>query len=89
MNYVEKLKQAITEEMLGQPEDLIEVYTLLGLMLGPLVDGEDVHNAWTVWKNKTDPDNEYIVRYEDLAPEVQELDTKYADAIVRAVIACK
>lgn len=85
MNYVEEVRQAIVEEMRGLPAELIDLYTLLGVMMGPLVDNEDVHNAWAVWQNRIKPDHKSLVRFEDLSPEVQDLDSKYRDAIIRAV----
>jgi hypothetical protein len=85
MNYVEKLRANIVEELAGLPDELIDLYTLLGVMFGPLVDSENVHDAWSVWQNKINPNHKSLVRFEDLPEEIQKRDDKYRDAIVRAV----
>jgi hypothetical protein len=41
-----------------------------------------VHDAWSVWRNKTDPDHRSLIPFDDLTPEVQQLDSKYREAII-------
>jgi hypothetical protein len=45
-----------------------------------------VHHAWSAWRAETKPDHRSLVPFEDLTPDVQELDSAYRDAI-RAVAA--
>ena len=42
---------------------------------------ENVHDAWSTWRDATRPDHPSLVPFAELAPDVQELDRKYADAI--------
>jgi hypothetical protein len=41
------------------------------------------HDAWAVWRNTTRPDHPSLVPFDQLTPDVQELDRTYMDAIHR------
>jgi len=85
MNYIQEVKEMLDEKlkMSGtEYEDLLEVYTLLVLIKGIDCTNEDVHDAWSVWQNKIDPTHQSLTFFEGLTEEVQELDSKYRDAII-------
>jgi hypothetical protein len=83
MNYVARFEEELTRELDDCDEELIKLYSLLGLVLGVNVTLQDVHDAWAVWKNETTPEHRSLVPFGELTPEVQELDRKYMDAIHR------
>lgn len=90
MNYIDEIAQAIhwrTEGTAVIPGDdlaLYRIYAVLCLVQGQGTDNEDVHDAWVAWRAATKPDHRSLVPFTDLAPDVQEKDTPYRDAI-RAV----
>lgn len=85
MNYAEKLKQAIATELPGLPEDLLNLYALLGFTCGIWVTNAEVHDAWAVWQNTVNPKHPSLLPYDDLSPVIRELDTEYREGIIRAV----
>ena len=86
-NYItqiaERIRAAIDPDKL--PEDgldqLFSSYALLALSKGVRVSNEDVHDAWSVWATEFDPQNDSIVPFDDLSPDVQDQDTIFRDAI--------
>jgi hypothetical protein len=89
MNYIEELRQAIWAELPNLGEDLLDLYTLVGCVRGIETSNFDVHEAWSVWKNRTMPDHRSLIPFEELTAEVQDLDSKYRDGIIRAVKAVR
>jgi hypothetical protein len=85
MNYVEKVRSQLRIELEGLDKELLELYTLLGVMLGTEVAKDYVHDAWSVWQNRKNPEHKSLVPFEELSPQIQDLDTKYVEAIIRAV----
>jgi hypothetical protein len=85
MNYVQKFKEALGAEFgrcgLDVDDDLLELYTLLGMMLGVNVRLRDVHEAWAVWRNRTNPQHKSLIPFDDLSKEVQDLDLPYCRVI--------
>ncbi len=84
MTYAAEAVDAVAEALPGLDEDLCRLYAQLALVKGEKTSLEDVHDAWALWRLRTRPDHPSIVPFEELSPEVQELDWPYADAI-RAV----
>jgi hypothetical protein len=86
-NYITEVAQKIREQISPDklPADgldqLFASYALLALSRGTSVSNEDVHDAWSVWATQFDPENESLVPYESLGPDVQEQDTVFRDAI--------
>lgn len=80
-NYVQDVTADLAQRLPSCPPDLLEMYAQLVLTTGVITTLEDVHQAWSVWRNRTDPTHRSLVPFADLAPEVQELDRPYADAI--------
>lgn len=81
MNYVQKFKSRLKEELPNCDSSLLDLYTLLGLTVGKDVDNRDVHDAWSIWKNPVQADHRSLIPFNELSKEVQELDTKYTVAI--------
>jgi hypothetical protein len=54
MNYIQKARSILAEKI-DVEEDLLDVYTLLVFTTGSDTEIVDVHEAWAIWKNKTDP----------------------------------
>lgn len=86
MNYIQEIMEALRAEFPGKPDDLLELYALLVLVRGAAVEYEDVHDAWSIWQNRTRPDHKSLIPFDNLTPEVQELDAKYADGIRKIAV---
>jgi hypothetical protein len=85
-NYVEEIRARLAEILPTCDPALLDLYTLLGLEFGTATDEVMVHNAWSVWCNRTDPGHRSLIPFPFLSPEVQELDRKYVEAIHAAVV---
>ncbi len=86
MNYINKIKDELEKElkMKGTDyEDLLNVYALLVLTKGKNCTNEDVHDAWSVWQNKTMPEHRSLIPFGKLSKEVQDLDEPYRLAIIK------
>jgi len=85
MNYIEEIKKALDKELnMGEEyKGLLDVYALLVFVKGEECTSRDVHNAWSVWQNKTEPDHRSLIPFDDLTKEVQDLDDEYRDAIIK------
>lgn len=83
-NYVDRVVAELEGVLDDCDIDLLRYYALLVLVLGPETTEEDTHNAWALWRTATRPNHKSLVPFEGLAPDVQALETKYAEAI-RAV----
>ncbi len=86
MNYVEKVIEALSEELPGLDRDLLRLYALLAMTTGTETSLEDVHDAWSLWKNEIKADHKSLIPFSELTVEVQELDRKYADAIRKVAL---
>jgi hypothetical protein len=62
-------------------DDLFASYALLALSKGVEVTNEDVHDAWSAWASKYDPENDSLVPFEELNAKTQAEDTVFRDAI--------
>ena len=79
-NYIENVKHVLRKKI-DVEEDLLDLYALLVLVKAHGVTWQDVHDAWSVWRTKTDSQHKSIVPFEALSEEVQRMDKEYADAI--------
>lgn len=84
MNYIDALAARLGQILDGCDGELLRLYALLALVKGAEVTEEDVHHAWGAWRAATRPHHPHLIPFDELTPEVQALDTKYAAAI-RAV----
>jgi hypothetical protein len=90
VNYIDDIACQIGDEcgIRGVDRDengmrLLRIYAVLALSVGEQVTWEHVHDAWSAWRSDTKPDHKSIVWFDELAPNVQSLDAKYADAIAK------
>lgn len=81
VNYAQRIRTELAGRLPDCDDALLDLYTLLGLQYGAFVRLVDVHNAWAVWRNRTNPEHRSLIPFTSLPPEVQELDRPYVDAI--------
>ena len=90
MTYLDELAAQIEREIsaemlpLGNIGLLFRIYALLALAKGTAVTSCDVHNAWAVWMQETDPYHRAIRPYDELGGATQAADEPFVAAI-RAV----
>lgn len=60
---------------------LLRIYAVLALTVGERVTWENVHDAWSAWRADAMPRHKSLIPFAELAPDVQALDAKYAEAI--------
>lgn len=82
MTYIQQVVKDLGRELPGLAPELLDLYSLLVLVKGDDTTLEDVHDARAIWTNRIRPAHHSIIPFEDLTTEVQELDRKYADAII-------
>jgi hypothetical protein len=87
MSYATAARAALVRELgteyACEPE-LVDLYTLLVLVKSEEVTLKDVHDAWSIWRLRTQPDHPSIVPFEELEKSSQDYDLPYAQAIRRA-----
>lgn len=86
MNYVQQVQTKLKELLPNLDDDLLRLYTLLALVKQTDTTLEDVHDAWSVWQNITNPNHRSLLLFEELSVEIQELDCKYMEAIHEAAL---
>jgi hypothetical protein len=62
-------------------DELFDVYAVLLLAVGEDVTRRDVHNAWSAWMTRRDPNHESLVPFDELESSVQAADQPFVDAI--------
>jgi hypothetical protein len=87
VNYVQRVSFELEKRLPGLPPALLQLYTLLALEFGTTTDLVMVHNAWSVWCNAANPTHRSLIPFPHLAPDVQELDRPYMEAIHAACLA--
>lgn len=85
-NYVQSMIHRIRVELPDIEPDLAELYALLALTRGGECTLQDVHDAWAIWRNRSNPDHHSLIPFQYLSTEVQLLDGEYRDGIVRATL---
>ncbi|QBI56867.1 DUF7701 domain-containing protein [Streptomonospora litoralis] len=83
-NYAQAALDTVEAEAGHLEPDLARLYALLALVTGAETTAQDVHDAWSIWRTATNPHHSSLVPFRELAPETQELDQPFRDAIVRA-----
>ena len=87
MSYLDELaveiEREVPAEMLPGHDTklLFRLYALLLLAKGADVTAPDVHNAWAIWMQETDPGHHAIRPYEELDPAAQASDEPFVAAI--------
>ncbi len=84
-NYIHKIVEDLTAEMPGKPKELIDLYAMLAFTHGTWTNMEDVHDAWSIWQNRINPNHRSLVPFHELPPEIQEYDRKYMEIIHKVV----
>ena len=86
-SYIRKLAQEIRSKLDPSAlpdqglDELFDSYAVLALTKGVEVSNEDVHNAWSAWATKYYPDSDSLIPYQNLSKDVQDQDTRFAEAI--------
>jgi len=60
---------------------LYRLYAVLSFAKGSETTAEDVHDAWSAWAVVDRPDHRSAVPFDQLTPEVQQMDDLYVNAI--------
>lgn len=84
-NYIQIVEDKLEErlKMRGTPyEDLLQVYGLLVFVVGERCTKRNIHDAWSVWQNLTQPEHRSLLPFDELTREVQRLDEEYRRAVV-------
>lgn len=84
-SYVSEYRDELAALLPGCDAALLDLYTLLAVEFGPYTDLVHVHNAWSVWRNRTQPEHRSLIPFPYLVREVQELDRPHVEAIHAAV----
>ncbi|MCK5017872.1 MAG: hypothetical protein KAS32_12485 [Candidatus Peribacteraceae bacterium] len=85
MNYIQIIQDLLDKDlkMKDTPyEGLLETYAVLVLVVGEKCTKENIHDAWSVWQNKTRPNHNSLIPFLLLTKEVQDLDEKYKQAVI-------
>lgn len=80
-NYVQVVLDKLNAELPELDPELAQLYALLAVTKGTETSLEDVHDAWALWRNTTNPRHKSLVPFVELSADVQELDRTYMDAI--------
>lgn len=80
-NYIAAVNAKLAELLPDCEPDLIRFYALLALTAGVNTAEHDVHDAWSVWRDVSNPGHRSLVPFDELPAEVQALDAPYAQAI--------
>ena len=81
MNYI-NTAQARLKKIIDVPKELLDLYTLLIFVKGKNTTLEDIHDAWSIWRNNTNPIHKSLRPFNELPFGIQELDREYAKAVI-------
>jgi hypothetical protein len=80
-NYVQGVLYSLSDQLPTCDRTLLNLYALLVMTKGVKTSLKDVHDAWALWRNITNPDHRSLIPFDQLNPAVQELDREYMNAI--------
>jgi hypothetical protein len=80
MNYIQTARGLLSKKI-DVEEDLLDLYTLLVFATGADTELAHVHDAWAIWRDRTDPTHKSLLPFSELSKETQELDRKFVEAI--------
>lgn len=86
MNYIQNIQNLLEEELKMKGTDyegLLETYALLVFTVGEDCTKENIHDAWSIWQNKTQPKHKSLIPFNELTKEVQDLDEPYKLAVIK------
>jgi hypothetical protein len=87
MTYLDELaaqiKRQVPPNVLpeGNTTLLFRLYALLLLAKGQAVTAPDVHNAWAIWMQESDPNHHSIRPFQELDAETQASDEPFVETI--------
>jgi hypothetical protein len=81
MNYFEQVMSRLEELHPNMERDYYRAYALLVFVKGQKVTLEDVHDAWAMVRNETNPNHKDLVRFKKLPATIAEWDRPYAESI--------
>lgn len=92
MNYIDEIARAIYARTADDEPDesdmrLYRIYAVLASAVGEGVTEAMVHDAWSAWMADDKPEHRSLVPFEELTPDVRDLDLPYRLAI--AVVAAE
>lgn len=79
--YVDDIRGRLAARLPGEDPALLDLCTLLALVRGADVTLADVHDAWALWRSRSNPTHPALVPFDQLKPAVQAMDEPYANAI--------
>jgi hypothetical protein len=65
----------------GDAEELLRWYAVMARAKGTAVTQSDVHDVWSAWIARRDPDHESLVEYANLPESVRQQDAVFASAV--------
>lgn len=86
MNYIQKVKNLLDDELkirFTEYEGLLDGYALLVLTVGENCTNKHIHDAWSLWQNKREPEHRSLKPFNELTKEVQDLDKPYHQAVIK------
>ena len=84
-NYIQNIYDLLEERLRMKGtlyEGLLETYGLLVLTVGVNCTQENIHDAWSIWQNKTQVEHHSLKKFSQLSKEIQELDEPYRVAVI-------
>lgn len=81
-NYVQIALGRLYDKLPDLDPELAQLYALLAMTTGTQTTLRDVHEAWALWRNTTNPGHRSLIPFHELSHEVRELDRPYCDAII-------
>lgn len=80
VNYVQEVRRRLSEKI-DVEMDLLSLYALLVFTRGDMCTNEDIHDAWAIWRDRTNPEHKSLIPFEELSQEVKDLDIEYCEAV--------
>lgn len=86
-NYVQRVREELKTriddyDQWGENADnLLDLYALLAITKGRQTTMEDIHDAWSLWTNESNPEHRSLVPFAHLGAEIAEYDRPYMVAV--------
>jgi hypothetical protein len=93
MTYLREVAERLRAELADRlppddADDLLLIYAVLARAKGEAVSAEDVHDAWTAWKEIRGESHPSAVPFAELPSAVQAQDEPFVQAIRSVAAAC-
>ena len=86
MNYIQQIQNLLDKELnmsSTKYEGLLETYGLLVLTVGEKCTKKNIHDAWSIWQNKTFSNHKSLIPFNKLTKKVKFLDEEYRQAVIK------